>query len=258
MPSLWTECIATVDVERVSIVAFNLPRLRPGRDFCVPISEPHCGEPAAALSALLARVERRAGRARNRLHLLLGYPWAHAAVLPWQEALPNRQAWSAYASSVLSEQGAPGALRVAVEEGGFGRARLAAGVDDSMAALLMAAGTEAGWQVASCGDLLSATLARHAKRLGRDYALALVEPESVSCLYRRNGAWIDAATLMRGAGQPAQTAIDAVTVMCGQTAASPVFICATTPLGGDDFSGAAWIELDAPLAHLVGATPCKS
>ena len=79
MPSLWNERAMLIDAEKVTLLAPAAP-LAHGR------SRPHGGDPAGAAAELLADSRRRRGW-RNRLRVWIGYPWAHAQVLPWQVTL---------------------------------------------------------------------------------------------------------------------------------------------------------------------------
>ncbi|MCP1289510.1 hypothetical protein NK214_04830, partial [Chromobacterium sp. S0633] len=62
----------------------------------------HHGKPAEALAMLLGGAARRRPAWRNRVRLLLGYPWAHSQLLPWQDGLSGQRAqWCAYARGLL-------------------------------------------------------------------------------------------------------------------------------------------------------------
>ena len=123
MPSLWNERAMLIDAEKVTLLAPAAP-LAHGR------SRPHGGDPAGAAAELLADSRRRRGAWRNRLRVWIGYPWAHAQVLPWQVTLGGGDhQWEAYARALMRERGVAGPLRLRLDAGRHGRARLAFGID---------------------------------------------------------------------------------------------------------------------------------
>ena len=109
MPSLWNERAMLIDAEKVTLLAPAAP-LAHGR------SRPHGGDPAGAAAELLADSRRRRGAWRNRLRVWIGYPWAHAQVLPWQVTLGGGDhQWEAYARALMRERGVAGPLRLRLD-----------------------------------------------------------------------------------------------------------------------------------------------
>ena len=149
MPSLWNERAMLIDAEKVTLLAPAAP-LAHGR------SRPHGGDPAGAAAELLADSRRRRGAWRNRLRVWIGYPWAHAQVLPWQVTLGGGDhQWEAYARALMRERGVAGPLRLRLDAGRHGRARLAFGIDAGLLDALERMASAGGWRLWSCHDLLS-------------------------------------------------------------------------------------------------------
>ncbi|WZB61975.1 hypothetical protein WJ970_34615 [Achromobacter xylosoxidans] len=203
MPSLWNERAMLIDAEKVALLAPAAP-LAHGR------SRPHGGDPAGAAAELLADSRRRRGAWRNRLRVWIGYPWAHAQVLPWQVTLGGGDhQWEAYARALMRERGVAGPLRLRLEAGRHGRARLAFGIDAGLLDALERMASAGGWRLWSCHDLLSSCLARHRAALRDSGGLVLAETGALSCLWRSAQGWEDLITLRRDPGQSLETLLSA-------------------------------------------------
>ena len=217
MPLLWTDALALIDADLVV--------LRAGKEVRC---EFHDGEPAVALSRLIAgmpvpRCQRLA--AQRRLSVLIGSPWAYAAMLPWQPGILKAEAWSEYAQAIFADQGVRQmSLRVAVESAPFGRPRLSVALDAPLFAAIEAVTKEAGWTFVHCRDLLSAAAARHLRNLPADCVFVLAELDSVTCLFRRDGLWVDAATQSLLDERPLTSAIAVASLLCSQPVGLPVFV----------------------------------
>ncbi|PRG18076.1 hypothetical protein C6Q35_27700 [Burkholderia multivorans] len=211
----------------------------------------HGGEPVAALVELLAQAggdgKRRGVLASlRRLHVLLGHPWLDAAILPWQDGLISGDAWQAYARVVLAEQGvkAPEGMNLCIEAAGYGRARLCVGARVELMNVLVAAGKSAGWRLASCRDVVSASAERHVRRVGRNGTLALLEPGTLTCLFRRDAEWRDLATLRLDAGQSLQEALGTLAVLSGRAMDERIHVAGFVP--SDIASNGAWTCVGTP------------
>ena len=175
-------------------------------------SRPHGGDPGAA-AELLADSRRRRGAWRNRLRVWIGYPWAHAQVLPWQVTLGGGDhQWEAYARALMRERGVAGPLRLRLDAGRHGRARLAFGIDAGLLDALERMASAGGWRLWSCHDLLSSCgAASHALR--DSGGLVLAETGALSCLWRSAQGWEDLITLRRDPGQSLETLLSAAELL---------------------------------------------
>ncbi|WP_143331630.1 hypothetical protein [Burkholderia sp. IDO3] len=223
--------------ERVALIGSEHITLARPRTMPIAAIE-HGGEPVAALAGLLAQAGGGAkGRgvlsSLRRLHVLLGHPWLDAAILPWQDGLVAGAAWQAYARVVLAEHGvkAPEGLNLCIEAAGYGRSRLCVGVRAEWVGALAAASEGAGWRMASCRDIVSASAARHVGRVGGNGTLALLEPGTLTCLFRANAQWQDLATLRLDAGQSLPEALDTLAVLSGHAMDDGIHVAGCVPSG---------------------------
>ncbi|WP_202948712.1 hypothetical protein, partial [Chromobacterium haemolyticum] len=144
MPWPWNDRIVLIDAELATLLP---PGDIPGQ----PWRCRHHGKPAEALAMLLGGVKRRRPAWRNRVQVLLGYPWAHSQLLPWQDGLPGQRGqWRAYAQGLLRERGVAGELDIRLAPAAYGAARLAFAAQLPLVAGLRAAAREAGWWLAGC------------------------------------------------------------------------------------------------------------
>ncbi|MFC5475723.1 hypothetical protein [Paraherbaspirillum soli] len=219
----WNEYVALIDAEHVALSAPPQTRQRKDADLQPPVRCRHEGNPAAALATLLQGVQPSLLAKRQRLQVLLGYPWASSVVLPWQPGLAGNDAsWSGYAQGLLREQGFESPLRVRVERAGFGQARLAFAADAALLDGIAAQIVEAGWYLSGCRDLMSATLLRYRRQLmAADYTLTIVEPGAVTTLVRSEREWRDVATLVLADGQSASEALGATELLTQQAQQTP-------------------------------------
>lgn len=231
-------------------------------DIVTELCVAHSGEPASALASLLRELPRSPLPPVNRVHLRLAHPWAHCAVLSWQEAFDDSVAWQAYARAVFAERGVAGELAVALEDAGYRAPRLAVAALASLRDELDATVRACGWRTASCRDLLSTLAALAAKRrLPPSCTIALIEADSVSCLYRQSGTWHDVVTLARTHGSslpltPVEV-LAAAAVLGDHPDAEPVFACAPVPLTDAPLAHD-WIALPSPLTGSVHeGGPCN-
>ncbi len=242
MRLLWDERVALIGAEHITLA-------RPRRASVATLE--HGGEPVAALVELLAQAGGD-GKGRGvlaslrRLHVLLGHPWLDAAILPWQDGLSAGDAWREYACVVLAEQGvkAPEGMNLCIEAAGYGRARLCVGARCELVDGLVAAGKGAGWRIASCRDVVSAAAARHVGRVGRNGTLALLEPGTLTCLFRCDAEWRDLATLRLDAGQSLQEALGTLAVLSGHAMNERIHVAGFVP--SDVVSNDAWTCVGSP------------
>jgi hypothetical protein len=241
VPWLWTDVLALVDAERVVLSGET-------GSLCAS----HGGEPATTLGALLndvARPRRRRFAVQRRLHVLIGDPWTYAAVLPWQAGIETAGAWNEYARAMFIDQGVQQTpLRIAVEDAPFGCPRLGVAADASLLAALESSSEQAGWTFAHCRDLLSAAVARHVSALPADCAFAFVERDVLTCLFRRNGTWADAAKQELVPGQPLTGALAVAALLCEQPIGLPAYLASVSPCTVPD--GAGVVNLGSPDARL--------
>ncbi|WMD18302.1 hypothetical protein RAS12_16795 [Achromobacter seleniivolatilans] len=213
MQSLWNEQAVLIDADNVTL-------LSPERAAAARLSCRHEGNPAAAVTALLGTLSLRRPQWRNRLHVWLGYPWAHAQFLPWQANLPvGADHWRAYAQALLRERGITAELRMRLSPARHGRARLAFAADATLLDTLERQLREQGWRLGACRDLLSATLLRYGRRVrGPAGGLVLAEPTAMTCLWHSAQGWDDLVTLETPPCQSADAAIAAAEALCGRPA----------------------------------------
>lgn len=200
-----------IDADKVSVLSASTPREQGW-------TRQHGGDPAAAVAELLAGMRRRGGAWRNRLRVWLGYPWAQAQVLPWQAQLGGGDShWEAYALGLMRERGIDGPLRLRLDPGAYGRARMAYGADAEMLDALEASVSAGGWRLQACHDLLSSCLSIHRAVL-RDagQGLVLVEAEALSCLWWSDQGWDDLITLRREPAGPVDALVSAAELLCGR------------------------------------------
>ncbi|MXN73476.1 hypothetical protein GR157_01840 [Burkholderia sp. 4701] len=136
-------------------------------------------------------------------------------------------AWDGYARALFAARAQRGALRIRIEAGQRGRARLAVAACDTLLASLAEASCAAGWRLVSVRDALSASLDLHAGRLGGDDCrYALLQPRVVTCVFRRAGEWADVVTLPRAGGRRLDDWFAAAALMAGQPLAGAAFASA--------------------------------
>ncbi|UEP22737.1 hypothetical protein LL999_07305 [Burkholderia ambifaria] len=225
MRSPWNNVIAVLDADTLRVWTHDGWRARRAGEPHVVIA--HDGLPAEALARVLGGLPKARVPMRNRVHVVVGHPWTHGVVLPWQDGLVSDAAWDAYARALFAARAQRGALRIRIEAGPRGRARLAVAACDTLFAALAAVTRAAGWRLVSVRDALSASLDAHAGRLsGDDCRYALLQPRVVTCVFRRAGEWADVVTLPRAGGRRLDDWFAAAALMAGQPLAGAAFASA--------------------------------
>ncbi|KWD49512.1 hypothetical protein [Burkholderia ubonensis] len=223
MPLLWTEAVALIDAERVVVsVGEHVSAAR------------HAEEPAGALGTLLRALPRPGSHRfaiQRRVTVLVDASWIQATMLRWQPGIDTAAAWNNYASALFAEQRVSTApLSIAIEAAPFGEPRLAVAIETAWLAALAAACEGAGWTFATCRDLLTAAVARHLKALPADCAFALAGRDALTCLFRRDGRWVDVQRQELAADQSIGAALAVAAVLCAQPVGLPVYVSALVPL----------------------------
>ncbi|WAS55606.1 hypothetical protein MK974_07485 [Burkholderia ambifaria] len=225
MRSPWNNVIAVLDADTLRVWTNDGWRARRAGEPHVVVA--HDGLPAEALAQVLGGLPKARVPMRNRVHVVVGHPWTHGVVLPWQDGLVSDAAWDAYARALFAARAQRGALRIRIEAGPRGRARLAVAACDTLLAALAAVTRAAGWRLVSVRDALSASLDAHAGRLsGGDCRYALLQPRVVTCVFRRAGEWADVVTLPRAGGRRLDDCFAAAALMAGQPLAGAAFASA--------------------------------
>ncbi|WP_414440265.1 hypothetical protein [Burkholderia sp. 22PA0106] len=194
MRSPWIDATALIDAGTLSLWSHTGRRPRcPG---AADVVVAHSGHVSDALSSALAGLPKARLTLRNRLSIVVGHPWAHGVVLPWQDGLSSDAAWRAYAGMRFAERAQRGALRILIAHERWGRTRLAAGICEGFLMEITRASRAAGWRLASVRDALSASLdAYPAWRDRDDFAFALRQQTVATCAFRHGGQWRDVVTL---------------------------------------------------------------
>ena len=251
MRSPWNNAVVVLDAGTLRVWAGPGWQLR--RDGVPRVVVEHGGRPADALAAVLGDLPRARLPMQNRLQIIVGYPWTHCVVVPWQDGVLSASAWDAYARSLFAARAQRGALRIRIEDAPYGRARLAVAACEATLEALADVSRAAGWRTVSCRDALSASLCMHGRRLvGDDYRFALLQPRVGTCLFRRAGEWADAITLPRLGGGHIEEWLTAAALMGGQRATDVVYASTfgvSMPL--PDMAGVTL--LDGMPAELAGA-----
>ena len=158
----------------------------------------HEGRLDEALASALATRPRVRVPFFNRLHVVVGNPWARSAVLPWQSGLHSESAWEAYARAWFAARGHRGQWRVRVQDDKYGSVRLSSILCVDVLASLEKACKATGWRLASVRDELSSLLSRCAPPARQEnWCLLWAERHVVTCLFRQNHAWRDLVMLPR-------------------------------------------------------------
>lgn len=248
MPWPWNDRTVLIDAELATL-------LPPAGAPAQPRRCRHHGKPAEALAMLLGGAARRRPAWRNRVRLLLGYPWAHSQLLPWQDGLSGQRAqWRAYARGLLRERGVAGELDIRLAPAAYGAARLAFAAQAPLLADLSAAARAAGWRLAGCRDLLSSCLQAHPRALASD-ALVLAEAGAVTCLWRGERGWEDLITLALAPGQSAAEGVAAAEALCGREPGGDYDWCATHGPAQPPAARARWLGFAHPL---LASQPCAA
>ena len=160
----------------------------------------------------VADSRRRRGAWRNRLRVWIGYPWAHAQVLPWQITLGGGDhQWEAYARALMRAR----RRRTAAPAVGSGPPRpSSAGVRHRCRPARRAGTHGLGRRLAALvlprsAVFLSGAVSRRCDSGG----LVLAETGALSCLWRSAQGWEDLITLRRDPGQSLETLLSAAELL---------------------------------------------
>ncbi|MGU3781975.1 hypothetical protein [Burkholderia metallica] len=244
MRSPWNDVVAVLDADTLRVWTSDGWRARrAGRPQIVAA---HGGQPAEALAQVLAGLPKARVPMLNRVQVIVGHPWSHGVVLPWQDGLVSDAAWDGYARALFAARAQRGALRIRVEAGPHGRARLAVAVCDTLLDTLAAVCRAAGRRLVGARDALSASLDAHAGRVGGDdFRYALLQPRVVTCVFRRAGEWADVVTLPRAGGRRLDDWFAAAALMAGQPLAGAAFASALDgAVPAEDAGDARFVEDD--------------
>ncbi|MFY3138347.1 hypothetical protein ACOTFF_14070 [Achromobacter xylosoxidans] len=222
MLSQWNDIVLALDATSLRIYEWADWR---ARGASAPYAVfPHEGR----IEELAARALAAKPRARlpffNRVHLVVGNPWACLGILPWQAGLYSQTAWDAYARAWFAARTQRGQWSVRVQDEKYGAARLSAALSADILAGIRRACDSAGWRLVSARDELSSLLSRHAAIVRQpDWCLALAERNVVTCLFRANGAWRDLVMLPR-TRENAEEWLATAALLSDLTISNPVYI----------------------------------
>lgn len=196
MLSQWNDILLALDADSVRVYDWSDWRARGAS--AAHVALPHGGRLAEQVGCALAAKPRARLSFLNRVHLVVGNPWARLGILPWQAGLYSETAWEAYARAWFSARTQRGQWSLRVQDEKYGSARLSAALCAEVLDGVRQACAAAGWRLVSARDELSSLLSRHAAIVSpSDWCLALAEPNVVTCLFRENGAWRDLVMLPR-------------------------------------------------------------
>lgn len=148
-------------------------------------------DPLSAAADIFKRAPRGRWKMADKLTVLLGYPYVRHMVLPWRAALTKTSDWQGYASAEFYKQygGDNCSRKIVVDTAGFGQPRLAAATDAALLEGLLALADKHKLRLVSCMSLLTAAAQSHWDVLEDDCVLSLPQPDSVECLFRKQGMW---------------------------------------------------------------------
>ncbi|GAB1847309.1 hypothetical protein MyNCGM683_21560 [Achromobacter xylosoxidans] len=196
MLSPWNEVVLALDAEALRVYEWADWQARGAEAAHVSLS--HGGRPAEQVIQALAGRPKARVAFFNRVHLVVGNPWARPGILPWQAGLYTETAWDAYARAWFAARTQRGQWSLRVQDEKYGSPRLSVALcADTLAAIDHACGS-AGWRLASARDELSSLLGRHTPIVRQaDWCLVLAERHVVTCLFREDRAWRDLVMLPR-------------------------------------------------------------
>ncbi|MDB1108015.1 hypothetical protein [Pseudomonas extremaustralis] len=147
------------------------------------------GDPLTACAELLEQVPRGPVRFLDRATLLLGFPYVHYLMLPWQTGLYSSDDWQGFAEATFSQQAGLDlpAWQVQLADGAFGQQRLAVATPRDLLHDLRDLFKLHHLPLVTCEPLLTAVARRYWRHLPDDCVLAVPEAEGLSCLYRQHG-----------------------------------------------------------------------
>lgn len=196
MQSLCRDVTLVLDAETVRVYTKT--------DWCGQGAEAPCeiflhgGQVAETVSHALAMQKPARLSFFNRVHVIVGNPWVHLIVLPWQAGLFSNAAWQAYARALFAQSRPHGNWRFCVQSEKHGRTRLSAVLCEDVLGAIEQGCQSAGWRLVSVRDEFSSLLRRHAALASAPGAcFILAQRHVVSCLFRGASDWRDLVMLAR-------------------------------------------------------------
>lgn len=199
-------------------VWITMQRIYCQRDHLEPQSFNHDGDPIERLNHYLAAQPRLPLRWRNRVTVVVGYPWARCLVLPWQSTLSGKDSeWKDYASGLLRAQGVREDKRILLTPPSFGQARLASALDTNWLSQLHNSIVTHGWTLTECVDLYAFNLRRHSHVLKFNQKnLIMVEPNMLHCFWWGEQGWADMLSLQTSPEQALENTVYVAEVLAEQ------------------------------------------
>lgn len=147
------------------------------------------GAPLAACVTLLDQVPRAAVRYLDRVTLVLGFPYVHYLILPWQEDLYSPADWQGFAQALFSQQSSidPEQWQLGIAHAPFGAQRLAVAVSKNLLQDVRALFKAKHFVLQSCHPSLTFALQRYWQDLPGDYVFAVPQTNALSCLFVHQG-----------------------------------------------------------------------
>ncbi len=157
----------------------------------------HDGDPIQCLIYYMAAQPRLPFRWRNRVTVVVGYPWARCIVLPWQSTFSGKDSeWKDYACALLRSHGINENVRISLPPPIYGKARLASTLDEKWLLKLNHTIVSNGWTLTSCLDLYSFNLKRHSQVMKcNSNNLVMIEPNVMHCFWSGEGGWEDVLSI---------------------------------------------------------------
>jgi hypothetical protein len=149
------------------------------------------------LQQLLVEAPRGSLR-MDTLALQLGAPWVRYAIIPWQDKLKRPADWENYAKVAMSQQYGVGTetWRVRVAEGGWGKPRLAAAIEQGLYQTMVELARGQKLRLTQVEPMLTTAINRHKGALKqREFTLLLIDGEQAVCAFWRQHAWRGVVTL---------------------------------------------------------------
>lgn len=157
----------------------------------------HDGDPIECLIDYLSAQPRLPFRWRNRVTVVVGYPWARCLVLPWQSTFSGKDSeWKAYASALLRTQGIQEEVKILLTPPSYGQTRLASTLDEKWLLQLNHTIAAHGWTLTSCLDLYNFNLKRYSQVLKCNRNnLVMIEPHVMHCFWLGEKGWEDVLSI---------------------------------------------------------------
>ena len=157
----------------------------------------HDGDPIKCLTYYLAGQPRLRFRWRNRVTVVVGYPWSRSIVLPWQSTISGKDSeWKDYASALLRIQGIQEDVRILLTPSSYGQTRLASTLDEDFLFQLSHTIDTHGWSLKCCVDVYNFNLKRHSQVLKYNHNnLVMIESNIMHCFWSGKKGWDDALSI---------------------------------------------------------------